>query len=87
MEEYSGIKRSPACTYAYTTRTPARASAPMDWELRVEDTSVSEGFMEVHMKGPDVAVRFEAPYDEHGLRFFRRLAEEGLRVRMRLSYT
>ena len=28
MEEYSGIKRSPACTYAYTTRTPAQASAP-----------------------------------------------------------
>jgi len=48
--------------------------------------SVSEGFMEVRMKGRGVAVLFEAPYDEHGLRFFRRLAEEGLRIRMRLAF-
>ena len=60
---------------------------PMEWELRVEDTSVSEGFMEVRMKRPGVAVRLKAPYDKHGLRFFRRLAEGGLRVCMRLSFT
>ena len=60
---------------------------PMDWELRVEDVLASEGFMEVRMKGRGVAVRLKMPYDEHGLRFFRRLAEESLRIRMRLSFT
>ena len=60
---------------------------PMEWELGVEDVLASEGFMEVRMKGRGVAVRLKMPYDEHGLRFFRRLAEEGLKVRMRLSFT
>jgi len=41
----------------------------------------------VVVKGAGVVVWFEALYDEHGLKFFRRLAEEGLEIRMRLSFT
>jgi len=42
--------------------------------------SASEGFVEVHMKGRGVAVRLEAPCDERELKFFKRLAGEGLRI-------
>jgi len=44
----------------------------MDWEFWVEDVSASDGLMKVIVKGQSVAIRFEAPYDERGLKILQK---------------
>jgi len=43
--------------------------------------------MTVCIAGRNVEVRLELLYDEHDLKFFRRLTEKDLRARTRLSFT